>query len=476
MKITNFSAWESTWPELPERTHLFNLEPIGLGTPIVESLTSYIIRLAAEHQVTPSIIVSQDIASVSQKVAVDWKGYPELFKKSSISINGLSDTALEITDAVQRLTGRSDLAALTMTRWRSVMAPTGLVRSCQAWCPVCFEEWRIKGKPLYEPLMWSLKETELCINHYVPLEINCPKCRRTHGPLTRRSTQGFCPWCQSWLGQSGLGKKQGQNLLEDLDNWLRAKSFGVARLVGTPLPQLNLTPQETFARNIRFLRENQFKGNTTGFSRAIHHCQDTIEMWSAGEQLPQLVSVLFVAYRFGIRPQDLFLADLSDGRPILIHDCSPQTATRVKRKKRPMKRAEVERYLKSTLNADDPPPSLRRICMRKGLSQSRVAAIFPDLARTLMDRFARYVAIQKSKRHARIVEAIRKAVRQIKAKDQFPSFWRLKKELPNVNLLAEKWVRDEWRRIAAEEGFVFRNSQKQRGVDDERSAFHDANR
>jgi hypothetical protein len=475
MKLTNFPAWESTWPELPERTHLFNLEPIGLGTPFVESLTSYIIRLATEHQVTPSIIVSQDIASVSEKLVVDWKGYPELFKKSSISINGLSDTALEIADAMERLTGRAGLVALTMIRWRSVLAPTGLVRSCQAWCPVCFEEWRIKGKDLYEPLLWSLKETEICVDHFVPLEMYCPKCRRTHGPLTWHSTLGFCPWCQSWLGQSAFYGQQGRNPNTDVDDWLRFKSFGVAHFIGAQIPSFNPITSERFTRNIRFLRNNKFGGNTAKFSRVIHHCRDTIEKWSTGEQLPQLASILFLAYRFGILPQNLFLADLSDGRIIRIHDCSSQTVLRVKRKKRRMNRSVVESYLKLTLNAAAPPPSLRRICMRKGLSQCHVARVFPDLARALMDRFAQYVAIQKSERRARILEAIRKAVLQIKAKGQFPSLWRVKKELPNDNWMAEKWVRVEWKRIASEEGFVFRNPQNQTRLNDERSAFYDTN-
>jgi hypothetical protein len=463
MKLKSFSAWECTWPELPGRTRLFNLEPVALGTPFVESLTSYIIRLAAEHQVTPSIIVSQDIASVSEKLVVDWRGYPELFKKSSISINGLSDTAFEIADAMQRLTGRSDLAALTMIRWRSVLAATGMVRSCQAWCPVCFEEWRIKRKLLYEPLLWSLKETELCVDHFVPLETHCPKCRRTHVPLTWYSTLGFCPWCQSWLGQNAFIGQPARNPSEGVDDWFRVKSFGVARLiVAQQLPPLNPMGPETFARNICFLRKDKFHGNTTEFSRIIHHCRDTIEKWSLGEQLPQLASILFLAYRFALQPQDLFFSDLSDGRAIQIHDCSPQTEMRVKRKKLAMNRAEVRRYLKLTLNAADPPPSLRRICLRKGLNQCHVARVFPDLARALMDRFARHAAIQKSERRARIVEAIRKAVLQIKANGQFPSFWRSKKEMPNKNWMAEKWVRVEWKRIAVEEGFVFRNSQNQR--------------
>src|SRR5262245_13996351 len=34
------------WPKLPARSQLYHLEPIGVGSPLVESLSGYIARLA----------------------------------------------------------------------------------------------------------------------------------------------------------------------------------------------------------------------------------------------------------------------------------------------------------------------------------------------------------------------------------------------------------------------------------------------
>ncbi len=73
---------------------------------------------------------------------------------------------------------------------------------------------------------------------------------------------------------------------------------------------------EIFSRNIRFLRDRVFKGNFSEFARLAHHSQLTLNKWAAGEQLPQLLSVLFLAYRFKLLQQDLLLAELSGDRPI----------------------------------------------------------------------------------------------------------------------------------------------------------------
>jgi len=42
-------AWDIDTSFLPPVTRLYHLPPIGLGTPMVESMTGYIVRLAQEH-------------------------------------------------------------------------------------------------------------------------------------------------------------------------------------------------------------------------------------------------------------------------------------------------------------------------------------------------------------------------------------------------------------------------------------------
>lgn len=41
--------WDMSVPDIPPRSRLYSLTPLGLNSPLVESLTSYICRLAYEH-------------------------------------------------------------------------------------------------------------------------------------------------------------------------------------------------------------------------------------------------------------------------------------------------------------------------------------------------------------------------------------------------------------------------------------------
>jgi len=44
-------SWDLTVPDVPPRARFYSQEPIGIGTPLVESLTSYLLRLAEAHGV-----------------------------------------------------------------------------------------------------------------------------------------------------------------------------------------------------------------------------------------------------------------------------------------------------------------------------------------------------------------------------------------------------------------------------------------
>ena len=54
-------------PKFPPRSRLYSLEPVGMGTPHVESLTSYIARLAEAHCVTPRILIEREISLLREK-------------------------------------------------------------------------------------------------------------------------------------------------------------------------------------------------------------------------------------------------------------------------------------------------------------------------------------------------------------------------------------------------------------------------
>jgi TniQ len=56
-------GWVEEQVVWPAHSRLYHLEPIGIGTPSVESLTSYIARLAAAHSVHPRNLLLCELAS-----------------------------------------------------------------------------------------------------------------------------------------------------------------------------------------------------------------------------------------------------------------------------------------------------------------------------------------------------------------------------------------------------------------------------
>ena len=56
---------------MPPRSRLFNLEPIGIGTPYVESLISYVVRESEAHCVLPrSLSESRHLAT--GRIVIHW--------------------------------------------------------------------------------------------------------------------------------------------------------------------------------------------------------------------------------------------------------------------------------------------------------------------------------------------------------------------------------------------------------------------
>ena len=56
--LAPYEGWDLTETDIPRRSRLFSVAPIGVGTAGVESLTGYVARLAEAHAVTTSTLVS----------------------------------------------------------------------------------------------------------------------------------------------------------------------------------------------------------------------------------------------------------------------------------------------------------------------------------------------------------------------------------------------------------------------------------
>ena len=104
-----YDAWDTRPLVLPRPTRLYSLAPIGVGTPMVESLTGYVVRLAEAHCVSADLLYWKEIRSLAGKGNIftfrvtNGNGY------STHTINSLGAPAADFVRVLEMLTGRHDL-------------------------------------------------------------------------------------------------------------------------------------------------------------------------------------------------------------------------------------------------------------------------------------------------------------------------------------------------------------------------------
>ncbi|HET7103293.1 MAG TPA: hypothetical protein VFI20_04335 [Terracidiphilus sp.] len=106
------------------------MEPLGIGTSMTESLTSYIVRLAEAHSVTVGDFVGRLLSKIPNpkgtlltRAALEFRAGGHGFHACGYRINGNSGQTAKWVDALETATGRSDLRYLLMA-----LAGAGTVR------------------------------------------------------------------------------------------------------------------------------------------------------------------------------------------------------------------------------------------------------------------------------------------------------------------------------------------------------------
>jgi transcriptional regulator with XRE-family HTH domain len=174
---------------LPPRSVLVPLEPIGLGTPLAESLESYVTRIA-KHERVARFWVEQ---------VVSRSGAAELARDRSrqqMRLDAPSRTWSEFAQRLATLTAQPLVARLGLGWLHEHVSRAGALRQHRAWCFVCVGEMASGSRKTYEPLVWSLAACKFCPLHGVPLQTTCSICGARK--LARRV-------CGNWLECNSCG-------------------------------------------------------------------------------------------------------------------------------------------------------------------------------------------------------------------------------------------------------------------------------
>ena len=420
-------------PRLPARSRLYSLAPEGVGTPRIESLTSYLTRLAAAHGWPTRILMEREIGP-----RLGWtSSLTTLLKNGAYCLNGSGEAADKGVAVLEQLTRQSDLLRLTLLPWRAVFARRALLRVTRAWCPRCYEQWRAQGTPIYEPLIWAVAAVTVCASHRRRLATRCPHCGVNHQPmLASWSLPGHCFSCGAWLGSAKIGASSSEE-----QRW-------IAEVVGELLATSDRTvfaPRAVVAA-LACCIDQCTQGNIAAFATLLQRPRNTVWLWCSGQVIPSLPLVLHLCRQLGLTPaQFLSGADHATGIPVSTSharsgDRSPTRKTPV-----PFDRQSIRAALERVLQEENVTPSMREAARRVGCDSGVLYHQFPALCRQIAARSRVAAARRGEQRIGLLCRTVQDMVFALHGNGKEPTRRTVEARLPNPGILRDPTVRRAFR-------------------------------
>lgn len=441
--LETYESWDLRKVAIPSRSRLYQLDPIGIGTPSVESLTGYISRLAEAHCVTPKALISREIVSFIPKTYKT----TNLFEMRSLTgaLNGVGTMALDLVTVLESLTLRSDLRSLTLLTWTDIFPQRKLLRARRAWCPYCYDEWySSKDKVIYEPLIWFFEAVTLCHWHNQPLDQQCPHCKRELPSLASYSRPGYCPYCLEWLGVTANYLSSNKTLLSKEEiiwqTWV-IKTLGEL-LATTPCLSKPL-PREVVAQAFYRYVNQIAEGNTSAFARMLEIPKNKVWMWQMGKVLPELNVILKICFTLQVSVLD-FLTQETAKENYSQFSATPQNQVGdSSRRKLNVKfdRDRTQQLLQDLLQRNEQPLPMTVVAKLLGYPKRILYRHFPELCRAISAQYIVYMKESRIKRIEQCCEDVKQAVRHFHNQGIYPSEPAISKLLIKPGCFRDREVR-----------------------------------
>lgn len=477
------------------RSLLYNLEPVGIGTEYVESLASYITRLANSHSISVIKLLKHIISPLIEKYHIKQELGRGVSNGLSILINSNSIVTLECVNALEVLTNRKDLILLTMLNWSGIFQlAMGVTR--KQWCPKCFEDMKMNSSTIYEPLLWTLRDIKKCNIHKLELIDSCQTCNKKVPFFHGSSKTGFCPYCQSWLGSTN--NRVSCNLTKEenlIDKNYRQLIKGSANV--------NYVPTKLFLS--MYLKEVQAKLNIETkrkFARFLEIDNVTLTGWLTNKYHPRRKSVinlilkveqtLYDAIYFGylidpfkmrLEQKEVVRISKTEYEKILLiasenrvvqslksisekygytfsyttrnyPDLSKKIIENYKKSteiKKAEKKEKIRKVLLAALN-ETIPISLAKLGKMYNFSYQLANSNEPELSKLVISRYLTYKSEQKIVRINSLLEEVREVACELHNEGMFPYRTRIQKKLDRAIFL-EKEIQLGWEKIIVDLGY-----------------------
>ncbi|MBD2345546.1 TniQ family protein [Anabaena subtropica] len=452
--LTTYEYWDLKKVSIPSRSRLYQLEPIGIGTPLVESLTGYISRLAEAHCVTPKALISKELVSFIPKTYKT----TNLFEMRSLTgaVNGIGTMAFDLVTVLESLTLHSDLRFLTLLTWADIFPQRKLLRSKRAWCPYCYEEWySTKNKVIYEPLIWFFEAVTACHCHNKFLCQQCPYCQRDVPPLASYSRPGYCPYCLEWLGMTvnypTTDKTQASKEEMIWQTWV-IKTLGELLATSPRLsqPLSREIVAQAFCRYVQQFSE----GNTSAFARMLKIPKNKVWMWQMGKVLPELNVILKICFTLQVSVLDFLTQETvkvnSQHCPSIPQKQVLDSSANKLEVKFDLRR--TQHLLENVLQTNEQPLPMTAVAKSLGYPKRVLYRHFPELCRAISAKYVNYMKESRIKRIEYCCEEVKQAVRQVHTEGIYPSEAAISRLLAKPGCFRDREVRAALRTARKEIG------------------------
>jgi len=337
---------------------------------MVESLCSYVVRLADAHAISVGDLVGRELSPSAEKPLVRFGRFMQKHRADSHgfharanAINGFGEAPRRWVDTIERATFQGRLRFLTLLPFKGFFSRQGVPRGTRAWCPACYEEQRRCGEAVYDPLLWTVASVTACPRHLTRLADECSHCRRKSLPLAVYSRPGHCSYCQEWLGKlADSADRHGPNpeLAPDAE-LTRVQAIGDLIRIAPALDGVAL--HCVWTANLKACIDTVVNGNLGAFAEICQMSRSPLTLYLGGRGLPSLNVLLRISGKLGI-PLTAFL-ELKPEKAVAQWEAAKQNVlgSVPAAKSRPIEEA---RLALQQAAVEQPSPSLTEVARRLG--------------------------------------------------------------------------------------------------------------
>lgn len=396
------------------RSKLYNLEPISIGTVNVESLVSYVTRLAFEHNLTPNVFYNHIIVPYMLiEMEVD---HNEKFVNNEQKINGSSFLSRSVATAVSDMTQIESIYKLTFTKLSDIFSPIGILKKSKCWCPLCYQDMKNKFGIVYDKLIWSFQDVKYCLIHNCELISSCYGCDSKIKPLSSVYSLDYCKKCNSWLGEKSNDTRIDTKLLE----WERWVQKNLAVIFESDFLHLD---KDVIIQILISLKDLCKKERVDKLENYLGISTRTLDSYISGNRFLSFNVALRLSYCISIPLKNLTAVSFPNQIRLTYYPL------REKNKKTfPQKKKEIKRELLGILNNEIYSP-IEDITKKFGVARASLEIHFPNLIKEIKER---NLILRKQLNEIKVnerIEMIRKVTFELNKNGIFPSEIEVEKRL-----------------------------------------------